>query len=170
MITTTIPLLSITFYYPRLCLSISTSVRAGIGTVVGSEIFNHMVRRCSFTSFRSTSMPLHRLPITHYPTTHRLTTTTPLPRSIPPPRSTIPKFSTPNHHRCACSPFQAIVAGSVLASKTGSLMLDWKTVTRECSFYLLSLLLLLYALHDTRHMDDDPGGKLRAAPRSTPTD
>jgi Ca2+/Na+ antiporter len=51
-----------------------------------------------------------------------------------------------------------ICAGSVYASKTGTLALDRAIVTREVSFYALGIFLLYYALQDSRPLDSDPDG------------
>ena len=51
-----------------------------------------------------------------------------------------------------------ICAGSVLASRTGSLKLDRAIVTREVGFYALSIVLLMVALRDTEPLEDDPDG------------
>lgn len=51
-----------------------------------------------------------------------------------------------------------ICAGSVFASKTGTLALDQAIATREVSFYALAIGLLYYALQDSRPLDSDPDG------------
>ena len=56
------------------------------------------------------------------------------------------------NHLCIC-------AGSVLSAKGGVLILDKAIVAREASFYLLSLVLLLYFLTlESAPESDDPGG------------
>jgi Sodium/calcium exchanger protein len=51
-----------------------------------------------------------------------------------------------------------ICAGSVFASKTGNLALDRVIVTREVSFYALGIVVLYFALQDSRPLDTDPDG------------
>lgn len=56
------------------------------------------------------------------------------------------------NHLCIC-------AGSVLSSKTGTLVLDRWIVAREATFYLASLLLLLFFLtHESEREVDDVDG------------
>jgi hypothetical protein len=47
-----------------------------------------------------------------------------------------------------------ICAGAIYASKSGHLKLDRAIVTREVGFYALSIVGLLYALHDKKPADD----------------
>lgn len=51
-----------------------------------------------------------------------------------------------------------ICAGAVFATSSKALKLDATVVTREVGFYLLSILLLYYALRDTRPDPEDPNG------------
>ena len=51
-----------------------------------------------------------------------------------------------------------ICAGSVYASKTGTLQLDRAIVTREVGFYVLSIVLLFWALQDSKVDPEDPDG------------
>lgn len=51
-----------------------------------------------------------------------------------------------------------ICAGSVLASRTGSLKLDKAILMREVGFYALSIVLLMIAIRDTEPLEDDPDG------------
>ena len=51
-----------------------------------------------------------------------------------------------------------ICAGSVLASKTGKLILDQTILAREVGFYALAIALLYLALQDVRPLDIDPDG------------